>query len=371
VGDGDDLPSLNSLLENVMPARNLRSMSQRFGFTLVELLVVIAIIGVLVALLLPAVQKAREAARRTACRNNLHQIVLAAHNYLDTHKSFPSGYIRPENVYDLNADGIDDEDQDEAGDGYIDGTNIEYESARNCLLASKLISFPEPAIFNIQSNASYQLNQWYYDNLWGWHGLLLEPMDAAVATGADTRRYKMHADDPAADPVWYPEQFASVKVEMEAYVCPSASLPTARPQGLAYSTYRGVSGRTNANGDPITNGVLYRNSAVTDRDIPDGMSTTLMVGDSLFGFWGDGQSSCCVPVPHVGAGGGSHFDDVFTGTATPPTDQNPLFTFGSWHDGIVIFSMCDGSTRDISKMIDRELFGNLATRNGGERLGEF
>ncbi|VAX38940.1 hypothetical protein-transmembrane region and signal peptide prediction [hydrothermal vent metagenome] len=67
--------------------------SHKQGFTLIELLVVIAIIAILIALLLPAVQQAREAARRSACKNNMKQIGLALHNYHDTHRVFPPGYV--------------------------------------------------------------------------------------------------------------------------------------------------------------------------------------------------------------------------------------------------------------------------------------
>lgn len=137
-----------------------RRQSDRGGFTLVELLVVIAIIGLLVSMLLPAVQRARESSRRSSCTNNLRQISLATHNYLSGHRKFPSGWI----------------------EGPVEARRY-------------LITFPEPIQMD-SPEAKGPLNMaWLMSQWWSWPALILHEMDQPTAA-IDFEQPEKHAPTP-------------------------------------------------------------------------------------------------------------------------------------------------------------------------------
>ncbi len=230
-------------------------MRVRHGFTLVELLVVIAIIGGLAGLLLPAVQAAREASRRSQCGNNLRQVGIAVHSFLDARRHFPAGYLT-----DTGATGRDPDTFDA-----VPGT--------------------------------------------GW-GLAIAPWLEEAATAS---AYS------AAQGVVAAVNGSVVSRRLATFLCPSATGPrdpfTALDAAGAAHASGAVLGRSDyvANAgheDPwdgppradwhgLANGPLYRNSRVRPADVTDGLSRTVFVGEHS-------QSLCQKTWAGVVAGGFSH-----------------------------------------------------------------
>ncbi len=317
---------------------------QRGAFTLIELLVVIAIIAVLAAILIPAVQSARESARRTQCINNLKQIVLATSNYADTHKTFPPGLIS----------------------GSIGPTSIQqFPMAASISLGTSTSAGPPPVV---------TINDWVYSNDYSWPAFILPQM----GQGSVNVNYK--------EPKTSANNQSAVQVEVASYVCPSAALPSSRPPasggtplgGYAYLTYRANSGTSpRAGGGPTNNGIMFRDSSVSYRDIArDGESNTLMFAESLFGFWGD-ANSCCAraadddnnDIPDWGKDGAnptqspSAFDNYLNAAGS-----GHFFGFGAWHPEIVVVGFCDGRTQTFSKTLDFKILKAVCTRDGQERF---
>lgn len=305
--------------------------SCRNGFTLIELLVVIAIIALLAALLLPAVQQAREAARRSQCVNNLKQIVTALHNYHGSHKCFPPGWIDQGESQVLEAP-------------FAEETRIRLGLPQGASIQEVVFSPPtmDPPEINERWVVSYD---------WGWHAFVLSQMGA----GTVNINYDLLKDDS--------DNLGAIRMQIESYTCPTAALPSGRPDGLGYTTYRGNMGTT------ASNGVMFGNSSVKFRDITDDDTNTLLIGETLMGLWGDGNS-CCARVADDDDDDQPDRGDVFDTYWQSGDPAVHYFGFGSWHQDLVHFGFVDGSSRSISKSIDFKTFKAMATRNGSERISE-
>jgi prepilin-type N-terminal cleavage/methylation domain-containing protein len=357
------------------------------GFTLVELLVVIAVIAVLAALLLPAVQRAREAARRTQCLNNLKNLALACHNYVDVNQTFPPGDL------DLFFDGQNTatayQNPPLAPFGTLPpaaGTNVPSAGTFPPFQLGTMNQYdPTTGLLIAQTNPPTPVTITYLSIAapWSWHAFILPQIEqqnvfAQLIFGIDFTSYSGPYFTWAKD---LPTNLQLIKTPIPTFICPSELLPQARPAGLAFATYRGVMGAEPV-GDVnyssvlwLTNGMLYPNSAVRMQDVTDGTSQTLLMGDSRFGLWADG-SSCCARFRNdrldfdsywqiynaVLASNGNEYPLINTEVVSPLQ----FFSFGSTHENACMFAFADGSSRPIVKNIDASILRKLATRSAGD-----
>jgi prepilin-type N-terminal cleavage/methylation domain-containing protein/prepilin-type processing-associated H-X9-DG protein len=309
------------------------------GFTLIELLVVIAIIGILIARLLPAVQLAREAARRTQCKNNLKQLGLALHNYHDTYLRFPPGYIY--NEVPPNK-----------------GTFTTYMVA--------LFPFIEQtAIYsNFDSN--------------GWFSCIFNPANAIpVSTPVNTLLCPSDGLGGPASSI-FKDQFGLT-------------------HALSRSNYLGFFGLDDD--DSVNNkpAIFSKFFGAKIGDIADGTSNTLAMGEYLTGVssandfrgvhWSAQPSQAMIyygltPNSSTPDGLVTFWCSADFGPDTNAPAQNlPCISLPgvagatvasrSRHTGGVQVVMCDGSVHFISENIDTTMWQALGSMKGGEVVGEF
>jgi prepilin-type processing-associated H-X9-DG protein len=326
----------------------------------VELLVVIAIIGVLVALLLPAVQAAREAARRMQCNNNLKQLGLAVLNSEMSKKRLPvSIHDKPE---DFNCP-LPPETKTWIGPG--GGTNATANGGPGMLGKGWIVDI----LPNIEQQAIYQ-RLWTYmkqDKSFGarpTRGAGLGHMDVRQITGAQ-HPFVTCPSDPSAKPssdLWYWDEVETGPTSYKG--CIGDHAMTDGVGGAAIPT--GFGTLPDCHNTAETNGLFGRNTSVKPillKSITDGQSNTFMIGENVISqdyhsaaFYSDGDfATCGVPLNYF-------VPEQEVSVMKQATNWIPGRGFKSLHPSGANFVMGDGSVHFVTESIDGAIYRGLATR---------
>lgn len=302
------------------------------GFTLIELLVVIAIIAVLIALLLPAVQQAREAARRSQCKNNIKQLGLALHNYHDTHGAFPSATVT--NVIGpCPAPGVSS-------------------APWTVMILPFLDEAPRYNTFNFAGGT--------------FGGLFIQEDSTTESAKQKLRLVKFECpSDPNSA-----ESNANCNYMAVMGGCVNGTDPTGCCNVSGYPEQRIGS----------SNGIFYNNSNTKLRDLVDGSTNTLMIGESRYmvlkgassqfyatwasSFYRAGGPMYSTATAVMNQINTSTLDPGVSGTWHIMNNQ-----FGSRHVGGAHFMLADGSVQFVSQNIDITTLRCLARKNDGLPLG--
>ena len=305
----------------------------RSAFTLIELLVVIAIIGVLVALIMPAVQAARESANRAKCQNNLKQLGLAAQEYHDAFSSFPAGWYCQTPLYDGQGNILSDPN--------CATTATPYQAYMWNGLTGLFLKMEQNALWNEINfnNAPNDRSNWT-SIARTIEGLVCPSNRKANTVAATTSSTSTNVNTP---PKSGPSDYRG---NMAAGMVPpgfSPNCPTTDATNV-YCLY-------------FDNGVTYQNSTVSMADITDGTTTTMLYGETLTGTWPD-ATSCCVR---------TNIDR----TINKPIQVGGTNYYTYWmskHPSSVNFAKCDGSVTNVTNQINKLVLLKLMTRNGGEAI---
>jgi prepilin-type N-terminal cleavage/methylation domain-containing protein len=302
----------------------------RPGFTLVEILVVVAIMGVLVALMLPAIQKARESARKTQCANNLKQIGQGMHGHLLNHKAFPPGYkskVMP--------------DHEDGGPGWAWGAII--------------LPFIDEGALHDQIDFTVSVHH-----------------AAAAAVRLTTLPLFVCPSDGDFETILDIPSKSSTRI-----ICQMAAANYVGSAGTVRPTCKLCRDKFD--------GVFGRNRAIKPKELQDGLSKTLAVGErasywSRPAIWGVVPNSKIIDnqQPGLYAGGpayvlGTTFHEGFNIETSTEMDHNTMGTFaesfGSQHPGGAFFMFCDAGVRFVWDDADPAIMNALSTRDGNPHSG--